>query len=168
MLRGEHVWIAHLGPWWWIRAADIAIDSSFRYSTAKCEVNALKGVSLQIWKYRNFFFHISKVDIQEYALKRIFQNFNNFMSYSHFCDAASAPVRSEQMNGRLCPSTYIWIPSWNLYCILSLFIDFIWIYQSCTFHNWSMLFRYEVYFYNIIFDNMNFGIIFMSNINYVI
>ena len=44
-------------------------------------------------KIDNFFSYFQSLDIQEYALKRIFQNFNYFMSYSYFCDAASAPER---------------------------------------------------------------------------
>ena len=62
----------------------------------------LRGYSsLQIWKNgKKLFLYFQSLYIQEYAFKRIFQNFSYFMSYSYFCDATSALVRPEQMNDR--------------------------------------------------------------------
>ena len=52
------------------------------------------------------FSHFQNLDIQEYVLKGIFQNFIYFMSYSQFCEA-SAQIRPEQMNNKTVDDTRV-------------------------------------------------------------
>ena len=80
----------------------------FWYVTNLCELLPAYG-GILVYKFEeieNFFSYFQSLDIQECALKKIFQNFNYFMTYSHFYDAASAPIRPEKMNNR-SPSTCI-------------------------------------------------------------